>query len=144
MKTSLFFTLVSPFMMIICGCQAQEAQLSTQEVQNYLDGRPLVVSEHVVTEMPAEGSPGDKIVKTTTTGQPITMTTRTLVMNKANISALSLGKATRVSDAKWITPVEFLYQDGANRNAVEAMIEHSVSDGKILFLGFQVRKIAKQ
>ncbi len=144
MKSSCLLLTMAPWILMSIGCQSQKARLTTQDVLTYLDGRPLVLPENVVTEKPVEVQSGDKVLKTVITGQPVTMTTRTVIMNRANISALSLGEATAVSDVAWATPVTFLYQDGTNMSAVEAVVEHSVSKGQILFLGFQVRKVAKQ
>ena len=115
-----------------------------QGCEDYLDGRPLSRTGERHDRKAVAVCPGDTVVKTTVTGQPVTMTTRTLIMKRSNISALSVGKAERANDVAWITPVAFLYKDGSNTTAVEAIVEHSASDGKTLFLGFQIRRVAKQ
>ncbi len=88
--------------------------------------------------------PGDKVVSTTTTGQPVTSTAHTLVINKANISNLAIGKPAKATEMTWSAPITFVYNDGSNADAVAAVIEYSVNGGKAIFLGFRIVTVAKQ
>ncbi len=143
MKNTFLYT--AAFLSVaILGCHAGDGQVGAADVQTYLEGRPLLVPEHVVGDQAVPVLPGDRVVNTNITGQPVTMTMRTIIMKSANVSALSLGKSTRLSDMAWTTPVTFLYKDGANTDAVEAVVEHNTSKGTVVFTGFQVIKVAKQ
>jgi hypothetical protein len=141
-RTTLFLTIAIG--LLTTGCESQSAQLSDQDVRNYLDGRPLVVPEQVLTGQPVAALPGDKVVSTATTGQPVTMTARTLIINKANISNLALGKPEKGTEMTWTVPVTFVYTDGVNADAVAAVVEYSVNSGRAVFLGFRIVKVAKQ
>lgn len=139
----------------VCGCRsAGDVPLSSQEALDYLAGRPLVLPEQAAaTNQPAIVKPGDTVVNTSTTGQPVTLTARTVIMDKANISNLSIGKAERVpvtaqrepsSGAVWLTPVTFVYRDNGNTVAVEATIESGITGGTRVFFGYHVKKVARQ
>ncbi len=139
----------------ISGCRSGgDIPLSSQEALDYLAGRPLVIPEQAAaTNQPAVVRPGDTVVNTGTTGQAVTLTAKTVIIDKANISNLSIGKAERVpttaqreptTGAIWLTPVTFIYRDNGNTVAVEATIDSGITGGKRVFFGYHVKKVARQ
>jgi hypothetical protein len=148
-------TLLAAFALTLSGCHsAAEAPLTNQETLDYLAGRPLVLPEQAAaTDRPALVKPGDTVVNTGTTGQAVTLTARTVIIDKANISNLTIGKAERVpttaqreptTGAVFLTPVTFIYRDGSNTDAVEATLESGTTGGKRVFFGYHVKKVARQ
>jgi hypothetical protein len=152
MKTAITYFLFL-FPLFCCGCQPADAQVSQQDVLNYLDGRPLVLPVDVVADHPVTVQPGDKVITTRTTGQPLKIAARTITMERPQISALRIGKAEPLTGLVptekdpgpvWMTAITFLYDDSSGTYAVEAMVEHALSGGQRVFLGYRVNKVAKQ
>jgi hypothetical protein len=103
----------------------QDGNVTSDEIKNYLDGKSLLI--------PGEGAlPGD--IKDS----------RTIVIKKENIRALSIGDGASVNRGPWNHDITLLYDNGKESYAVECSVEHKLVEDKQAFFGFTVKRVVKQ
>jgi hypothetical protein len=103
----------------------QDDTPTADDVKNYLDGKSLLI--------PGEGAlPGD--IKDS----------RTIVMKKESIRALSVGDGSRTGRSPWNYDITFLYDNGKDSYAVEGSVENKLVQDRQAFFGFTVKRVVKQ